>query len=246
MSEELKTAPAEELNNTEAVESQEGNQEATVGEILNTEQKEAPKEESVPLATFLEIKKQNKELAKEMRDLKKSIEEGASKREVASDIKSLSDKHNVDAEFLQDFADAIRSESKKELEEELASKLKPLTEKERAQKIDSAFNEHFQKALEKAPEYEGVVNKDIIKALSLNPANKNKTFNQLIDEAYGHLVQGRRTMEVSSPRTGKNDEGSLDVDRARSDSTYFKEVMGNPELKKKYNDEMLRRLRTMP
>lgn len=251
MAEEANITPVEESKDT-AVEQndapeQDGAHEATVGELLNIEPKESPKkEEAIPLSSFLEMKKENKQLQKELKELRKAIDEGATRKEVAADIKELSEKHGVDAEFLQDFASAIRSGSKKELEEELASQLKPLTEKEREKKIEEVFSTHFDKALDSAPEYKNVVNREVIKALSLNPANKNKTLNQIIDDAYGHLVQGRRTIETASPRAGKNDDNSLDVDRARSDSAYFKEVMSNPDLKKKYNEEMVRRLRTMP
>jgi hypothetical protein len=61
------------------------------------------------------------------------------------------------------------------------------------------FNEHFDKTISQMPEFDGVVNKDVIKTLSLDPSNKNKTFQQLIETAYGHLVAGRKTMEASRP-----------------------------------------------
>lgn len=217
--------------------------EETIGEALD--QKPAvpePKEDTVPLAALLEIKKANKELTREMKELKKSIEDGASRSEVTADMKTLADKHNVDPEFLSDFAKAVRAEAKKETDEEIASKLGPLQEREKIEKIETAFKTHFEKVMEKLPEYDGVVNKDVIKALSLVPSNANKTLTKLIEESYGHLIQGKRSLDQASTRAGKNDTMEVDSDKAKKDPAYFKEIMDNPELKKKYNESMLKRI----
>jgi len=245
MSEELKNAPAEEVKQTEEVVEAPKEQESTVGDILNVETEEKKSDDVIPLHSFIEMKKENKQLQKDLKELRKIIEEGATKKEVVQDIQELSEKHGVDANFLQDLATTLRAESKKEMEEELTSKLKPLTDKEKTQKIDELFNQHFSKAMEKSPEYEGVVNKEVIKSLSLNPANKNKTFNQLIDEAYGHLVVGKRTMESSNTKVSRDTSGTLDVDKATRDTEYFKQIMSDPKLKKEYNEAMVTRLRTM-
>jgi len=244
MSEELNTTPAEEVNSTENASSEaqgeaEGQTiEETIGEVLQPK-----KEDSVPLSKFLELKNENKQLSRDMKDLKKAIEEGSNKKEVNADIKALSEKHNVDAEFLEDFAKAVKQQAKQEAEDEVNSKLKPIEEKERAEKINKAFEEHFGKAMAQVPEYEGVVNKEVIKQLSLNPANSKKTFIQLIEESYGHLVQGKRSFDSATTRPGKDDNLEVDANKMTSDPEYFKSVMENPTLKKKYNDSMLERLR---
>ena len=240
MTDEVKNAQAEELNSTTAnseadTKAQAEVKEETVGEVLNS-QKQKPKEETVPLSTFLEIKNENKAMHKEMKELKKSIEQGANKKEVNSTIKALSEKHGVDADFLEDFAVAVRQEAKKEVEEELSSKLRPIEEKEKAEKFDKVFNQHYTKALEQLPEFDGVVNKEVIKTLSLNPANANKTFTQLIEEAYGHLVSGKRTLDVANSRNSRLEAGEVDVKRANTDIEYFREIKSNPHLLKKYNE----------
>jgi hypothetical protein len=98
------------------------------------------------------------------------------------------------------------------------------------------FNQHFTKALEQLPEFDGVVNKEVIKTLSLNPANANKTFTQLIEEAYGHLVSGKRTLDVANSRNSRLEAGEVDVKRANTDIEYFREIKSNPHLLKKYNE----------
>ena len=89
------------------------------------------------------------------------------------------------------------------------------------------------------PEFDGVVNKDVIMALTRDPNNASKTFPQLIEAAYGHLLQGKRTVDTGSSRTGKEDNMIVDIAKAKTDSEYFKMVMSDPNLKKQYNDKMV-------
>lgn len=215
----------------------EAKKEETISEVLGTEEKPKAKEPKVvPEAVFLELKK-------ELKTLKKSIEEGATKKEVSADIKSLAEKHNVDEGFLEELSAIMKSSSKAELESELASKLAPLQAKERQEKIDKAFDKAYKKALADAPEFEGVVNAEVIKTLSLDPKNANKTFNQLIEESFGHLVAGKRTIDYSS---GSNrSDNTLDMAKAKSDGEYFKKVMADPSLKKQYNEGINERLASM-
>lgn len=245
MAEEAIITAGEQENKTQApsdsAESKANDSKAeTVGEVLSSQSQEK-NDESVPLAKFLEIKKENKQLANQMKELQKSIEAGTPKKEVTSDLKALAEKHDIDATFLQEFADAVRANAEKETEEKINSKLKPLQDKEKSERIEKVFAEHYKKTLDEMPEYEGVVNREVIKQLSLNPANANKTFAQLIEESYGHVVTGKRSLDPASSRTGKNDNLDVDVEKAKRDPAYFKEVMDNPVLKKKYNDDLTSR-----
>jgi hypothetical protein len=236
MADEAKNTAEEQVNNTETVTEAvvETRTEETVGETISEK-----KPESVPLAAFLELKKDNKELSKQMKELQKTIEAGATAKQVESDIKSIADAHNVDADFLDEFAAAIE----KRAEEKVSAKLKPLEEKEKQSKINAIFEEKFGQTIESMPEYKDIVNKDVIKSLSLDPANQNKTWRQIIEGAYGHLIVGKKTLESSTARGGKDDNQDVDFDKARTDSKYFSEVMANPELKKKYNATLAERLK---
>lgn len=236
MSEELNIAPAEETTTTEPATS-EAETEETVGEMLE-------KEERVPLAAHIELKKAAKEAqrlaqaqAKEIEDLRRQIEDGGTKKEVSASIKELADKHGIDAGFLQDFAETVRKES----ESAVSEKLRPIEEKERKAKLAEVFTTKFSKSMEKFPELDGVVNKDLIFQASLHPDNQNKTLTQLIEEAYGKVNTSRPAFDVPNTR-GRANNGEIDVDRAKTDGAYFKEIMGNPELKKKYNESLVSRL----
>lgn len=209
----------------------------TVSEALNTKKAEPKKDEPrmVPEAVFLEVKN-------ELKDLRQAIKDGATKSQVSATLKSIADEWNLDENFLTAITSVVKAETKAEFEQEFSSKLKPIEDKERQDKIDKAFNEHFSKAMEDMPEYDGVVNKDVVKTLSLDPHNANKTFAQLIEESYGHLVQGKRTLDPTTTRGGKNDNLEVDIEKAQKDPAYFKEIMRDPILKKKYNDGLLERL----
>lgn len=216
--------------------------EVTAGEALGSELDDSkankPKEDRmVPEAVLIEYKKENKQLAKDLADIKKLIETGGSKKEISDDLKALGEKHNVDPDFLQDFATAVRAQAKAEAEAEI----KPLKDKENAEKVDKIFTEHYDKTLEAMPEYKEIAQKDVIKALALDPKNKNKTFAQILESAYGHLLTGKRSFDAAKPGNSK-DNAEVDFKRAKTDTEYFNQIMANPAMKKQYNDGLAQRL----
>lgn len=211
----------------------------TMEEIADTVAPEA--KETVGLDKFLELKKENREYRKSIKDLEAKIQSGATQKEVSADIKALSDEYpDVNPDFLGKLAATIRAQVEKDADDRIESRLKPLEQKEKAAKIDEAFNTHFNLAMEKMPEFKAIVNPDVIKTLSLNPANSNKTFSQIIEETYGGALSGKRTIDSQTPGGGK-EPAPLEFDRARSDKDYFMEIMKNPKLKAEYNQEMLSR-----
>jgi hypothetical protein len=214
--------------------------EETIGEVLADKK---PEPRMVPEAALLEYKNSNKELKKDLKELKDLIESGASKKEISTDLKALADEHNVDPEFLSKFAESIKAQNKKDIDDEVSARLKPLEEKDKKAKIDKIFKENYDKALEAMPEYKDIANEAVIKSLSLDPANQNKTWTQIIEEAYGHLITGKRTMESPTARGGRDDNQDVDVARASKDPSYFKEVMADPVKKAKYNAGLAERLK---
>lgn len=207
--------------------------EQTIGDVLET--KEEPKP-TVGLDKFLEIKKENKQLAKALKELESKIASGASSDEVSDDLNDLAEEFDVDKTFLSKLEKKIESR----IESKFESKLRPLAEEKKAERIDKLFNEHFTKTIDEMPEYANIVNPAVIKQLSLNPDNSKKTFAQLIEETYGGALGGKRTIESSKP-TGRNEPEKLDFERARKDTNYFNEVLKNPELKREYNKAMTSR-----
>jgi hypothetical protein len=205
----------------------------TVAEIIGEPKEDKPEPKMVPEAVFLEEKKARKALERDMKELQRRVEEGATKIEVSESIEEIAKEYDVDPKFLTKFAATIRKDAKAEAEKELGNRLKPLEEKERAEKIQKVFDTHFSKALGDMDEYKEIVNKDVIFALSLNPQNSSKTIPQLIEETYGSAVRGRRSMETTTPRGGAP-AGEFDPDRANRDASYLKEVLKDPQLRKSY------------
>jgi hypothetical protein len=208
----------------------------TVGQVLDPK----PEPKVVPEAAFLELKNENKEFKKAIKALEKTIADGATKGEVSSDIAAIGEKYGVDKTFLTELASTIR----KEAEGDFQKKLEPITAKEKADRIDGVFTTHFDKAMADMPEYNGVVNRDVIKTLSLDPKNADKTFQQLIEDTYGNALGGKRTLETTTPRGGAKID-KVDFKRAGTDQKYLEEVLSNPDTKKEYNEGLTDRLSTM-
>ena len=212
--------------------------EVTVGEVVQQDsKKEVPKQEMVGLDKFLDLKDQLKEQKKLIKDLESRLADGETKEEILEDIDGLADEYNVDKRFLNKLVKAVKTSTEKEL----SSKLRPLEERENEDRISKAFNKHFTAAIESMPEYQNVVNPEVIKQLSLNPANSNKTFPQLIEETYGKVLSGKRTIEQARPRGGKEPE-SIDYSRARKDPAYLKEILSDPDLRREYNKDLTNRI----
>ncbi len=123
----------------------------------------------------------------------------------------------------------------------LAKQLAEIQAKEKRAERDVKLANGLAKALESAPEFKDVANADVIKQMALNPANKDKTFVQLLEEAYGNALGGRRTIETTTPRGGAADT-KVDIDRTKKDKDYLREVLSNPDMKKQYNESIQDRI----
>jgi hypothetical protein len=124
---------------------------------------------------------------------------------------------------------------------DLAEKLAKIEQKERRERMEVKFAENLNKTLENMPEFKDVVNPEVIKQMAFNPANKDKTYRQLLEEAYGNALGGRRTTETTTPRGGANPT-KVDIDRARTDTAYRREVLADPEMRKQYNQGIENRI----
>jgi len=95
-------------------------------------------------------------------------------------IKEIADEHNVDENFLNEFASTVKAQAEKEIDAKIAEKLKPLQDEDNAKKVDDIFNKNFDRVLENLPEFKDVANKAVIKTLALDPANKIKLLLKLL------------------------------------------------------------------
>jgi hypothetical protein len=213
--------------------------EQTVGEVIESAVPKEAEKPTVGLDKFLEEKKSRKAAEAALKELQDRFNSGESVKEVNADLDSIASEYNVDKGLLAKLAASIKAETAKEIDEKVSSKLKPIEEKEKREAFDKTFRTHLDSALERMPEFKAIVNADVIKALSLDPKNANKTFTQLIEEAYGSAIGGRRTIETTTPGGGKEPEG-VDFKRAKTDTAYFKEIMSDPKRKAEYNANMFK------
>ena len=210
--------------------------EKPIGDIIDAEQKASKKKDLSD--RYVEEKRKRKALEKQLKELAERKENGESADEVSDDIDALAREHNIDTGFLNKLVKSIEQKAEKSLEERIDAKLEPLTKKEREAKINEVFTKACADVIEKMPEFKDIANADVIKTLATNPANSKKTLSQILEETYGNAITGKRTIETTKPGGGK-EPTEIDYDRAQKDTEYFKEIMANPGLKKKYNEKAL-------
>lgn len=210
--------------------------EKTVSEVM------APaSNDTVPLAAHLETKNENKELKKSLKALEAKIAEGGNADDVTDDLAAIGEEFGVDPKFMKKLGAAVSAKvaaAKAEVGQELAG----LKEKDRSAELDRVFGTHFDSAIEAMPEFKDIANREVIKTLSLDPKNANKTFSQIIEETYGHAISGKRSIETTTPGGGKGPE-PIDYARASRDNAYFSEIMKDPAKKAEYNKDLAKRLR---
>lgn len=213
--------------------------EKTIGEVLQAEpKKESPKPDVVGLDKFLDIKKENKELKKALKELEAKIADGDDIDEIEDDASDIYEQFpDVDKKFIK----AVVRQAEKVAESKLEAKFKPLEDAQKETDFTKVFNKYFKDAVEKMPDYADIVNKDVIKSLASQKSNANKTLPQLIEETYGKAIGGKRTVESTVHRGGK-EPNKVDVERASKDMAYLREVLSDPELKRQYNDGLAQRV----
>ncbi len=213
--------------------------EPVLGDVLQHEPEPEHKAETIGLDKFLDIKKQNKELKREMDKLKSQIENGD---DVSSaDLNDLADEYGVDKQFLKKFEASIRSQMSNDFEAKVSEKLKPLEQAEKAKQAQQTFESIYNQTLERMPEYANVIDKDSLRTLAFQKENSTLSLPQLIEKIYGRSISGKKTIETTTPRGGK-DPQEIDFKLARTDMNYFNEIMADPAMKAKYNQNIEARL----
>jgi len=206
---------------TSAPEVNEGQPEPETVESEPTVEELHPKVEEKKLPETVPYNRLSKEVAK-----RKALE-----KELAELRTQLIDDEDVSSAEVDDTPEVKR----------LAAELDGIKKKEQMAELNKRFETHYQKAMENMPEYKDVANMEVIRQLAFNPANANKTYKQLLEETYGNVLNGRRTIETTIPRGGAKDS-KLDMDRARKDREYRHEVLADPDLRKQYNESLADRI----
>ena len=168
-----------------------------------------PKQEMVPLKKYMEAKSDKKELEStvatlqnELSQLRQASMTGDMSVAATNDaVKDLAAKYpDVNPDFLAEIISSAGKVTAKqirdEIDKEYVPKLAAMDAERKSEQSEKRFNELFSKTIKDMPEYKGIVNKDVIKSLAFNPASGKKTMGQIIEEAYGNAIQGKKTIEA--------------------------------------------------
>jgi hypothetical protein len=120
---------------------------------------------------------------------------------VNDELRKLAEEHNVDEAFLTKLVSTVKTATTKEIREEMEKdytpKIQKIEQERRYEVAEKKFEDLYTNTLKGMSEYDGIVNKDVIKSLAFNPANAKKTLAQIVEEAYGSAVQGRKSIEAT-------------------------------------------------
>lgn len=201
------------------------------------------KHESVPLKKYMEEKRLSKENADKATALEaelakvKSNMASMSVPAINDEITRLATEHNADPELLAKLMSMAKTVTAKEIREELDAQYAPaitrIEQERNAEKAEKKFDTLYEKTLSEMGEYAGVVNKDVIKSLAFNPANAKKTLPQILEEAYGNAVQGRKSIESHTPGS----RGADEVDISNPTDHDFDKINADPSLKAKWSKQ---------
>jgi hypothetical protein len=210
---------------------------------------------------FKELKKSNKEMVGIMSDLVKTVQDlkangsaPQSDAELDAEVAKLSTKWKADPQFVRDMLTSSRGLSEKQLNKTLKDSTKKKEDDEDDDddepktpptkvtidpaRLATAVNDQLDAFLKDMPEYKGIVNAEVIKALVLADPNKNmnRTINDLVEEVYGNAVGGKKSIDTTKPAAGGSE--APDFNKPLSQETY-REVMADKDQRGKYVDNLI-------
>lgn len=203
----------------------------SMSELLGGKEEQKSEEKSndtVPLATYLELKSELAEIKRQ--DMTKSQE--------SESLKALAEEYDVDADFVQKLGAVLTAEAEKKVKE----KYEPFIQKQQQSEIEKKQNEVFDslygKILKSNPEMEGIVNKDVIKALAFDKSNANKSVKQIINEVYGGAIEKADLDSVSSFEKGSvaTRKETTTIDFNNLSKKDFDRIESDPKLKEQYGE----------
>lgn len=144
-----------------------------------------------------------------------------------SDLDSYVEKYGADPQAMKDLRKALGLDDRKVLE-----KLESIEKRQKMEDLDKTFKQVLDKTLEERPEFKDVVNANVIKKLLLDPDNKEKTVEELIEETYGNVTFSKYTLESARKKSSVDD--LTDFSDIGSNTEKLAKIKANPETNKKY------------
>lgn len=165
-------------------------------EVPDVKSEKAP--ETVPLAVFLDLKKDLKDLKSEL-ETAKSSEKSSVQAEGFADLTSKYP--DVSADFIKDMLGAATLEAQKKIEQKYNPIIEKQEQKEKQIAFDTAFNNLFEKTLQDNPDLPKTIDKELVKELALTPKYINVPLSDILIKMYGSNNTGKASSE-NEARTG--------------------------------------------
>lgn len=209
----------------------------SVEEITNPEG-EQPKEEvkhtqpeTVPLAVYLDLKKD----VKELRDQLKEAPQKEKQTIAIEGLNDLASKYpDVNQEFIQDILDSATKVAEKKID----AKYSPILQKQEEEKKQEQFNKALEKlvdsAIEDNKDVAHLVDKDLIKTLAVTPKYKNTPITEIIQKVYGGSIAGKDSSE--NDQRSSADRVAEVVDFSKMSPEQKNSVMADANARQKYFD----------
>jgi len=250
MSKENQESPAAKESEENTQTSQEDSSESTLEEFHSKEEatdEDLSKSERIALDQKKRAEKAESRIADlqdEISNLKKAGIAGSMPvGEVNDEIRRLGQEYGVDESFLIKLVSTVESSTKQKIQQELEKdynpKLAKIEQERQMEKLEKRFSEVYKETLKNNPEYKGLANKDVIKALAFNPINAKKTLPQLLEEAYGGAIQNKKSIESAH---ASREPQELDVNRVKGEE--WNQVESDPTTREKWAksaEEQIRR-----
>lgn len=222
----------EDLNQTEDSKSVE---EVTEEVVTEEEAVVETLEESLGTSDTPKDNTKNDTKAKDSVSLKKYLAEKKKRQDAEKQLSELQDVGDDEDDDDSDDLDVDQPSN------DVTDRLAKLESDKKRAELNSKYDALYTTTMDANPEFKDIADKEVIKQLALNPANRSKTLPQILEQTYGKLLQGRPSIETDVSPTNPT-PGKVDVDKARSDPTYFKEVMADPKMKAEYNESIQDRI----
>jgi len=208
-------------------------------------------DDAIPLKKYMAEKNARRDVEAKARELEAELtalrNSPLSKDEVKLDVRSLSEKHNIDEEALRDILQASYNMSKEKIKAELEREINPklaefetLKKDKEKQAFEAKFANHLELVLKDMPEYTELIDQNDLKTWIKSGQYSKLNLPQLIEQKYGKFVVGKKSIESgynASRETEMPDMKNLtDKDYARLET--------DPEFKKEWAKGLPDRLRS--
>lgn len=223
--EEIITTPATEAESSEPVETSTEVTETVTAEPAAQEERYAPEAEKQPDTVPLHVHKETRDKLKaEIRDLREQLVKAGSPSKAK--LSEIASKWGVEPETISDLAEAIKSESAKEVEARFGS----IVEEQKRAKVDAAFDKEFQeKVVKDFPQLAG--KKEELKALAFTSQFVKTPLNEIAQKVFGDLL-GKGGIEEA--RLGSDKGGEVVDFRKPMTDEQKAQVLQDPEARKQY------------